>query len=105
MIRYGTIGTNFIVDHFQEAAMENPSLYYAAVYSRNQETASSFAAKYGVKTTYTDLKAFACADDLDAVYIASPNRLHYGQAALLLSHGKHVLQYHACCAGHSRFSI
>lgn len=87
MIRYGTIGTNFIVDHFQEAAMENPSLYYAAVYSRNQETASSFAAKYGVKTTYTDLKAFACADDLDAVYIASPNRLHYGQAALLLSHG------------------
>jgi len=25
MIRYGTIGTNFIVDHFQEAAMENPS--------------------------------------------------------------------------------
>ena len=31
MIRYGTIGTNFIVDRFQEAAMENPSLYYAAV--------------------------------------------------------------------------
>ena len=82
MIRYGTIGTNFIVDRFQEAAMENPSLYYAAVYSRNQETASSFAAKYGVKTTYTDLKAFACADDLDAVYIASQtastmNRSHF----------------------------
>lgn len=105
MIRYGTIGTNFIVDRFQEAAMENPGLHYSAVYSRNQETAGNFAAKYGVETTYTDLNAFACADDLDAVYIASPNRLHYGQAALLLSHGKHVLQYHACCAGHSRFSI
>ena len=82
MIRYGTIGTNFIVDRFQEAAMENPSLHYAAVYSRNQETASRFAAKYGVETTYTDLKAFACADNLDAVYIASQtastmNRSHF----------------------------
>lgn len=73
MIRYGTIGTNFIVDRFQEAAMENPSLHYSAVYSRNQETAGNFAAKYGVETTYTDLNAFACADDLDAVYIASCN--------------------------------
>lgn len=91
MIRYGTIGTNFIVDRFQEAAMENPGLHYSAVYSRNQETAGNFAAKYGVETTYTDLNAFACADDLDAVYIASPNSFHYEQAALLLSHGKHVL--------------
>ena len=63
MIRYGTIGTNFIVDRFQEAAMENPGLHYSAVYSRNQETAGNFAAKYGVETTYTDLNAFACADD------------------------------------------
>ena len=82
MIRYGTIGTNFIVDRFQEAAMENPSLHYSAVYSRNQETAGNFAAKYGVETTYTDLNAFACADDLDAVYIASQtastmNRPHF----------------------------
>ena len=38
MIRYGTIGTNFIVDHFQEAAMENPSLYYAEI--RRQPAAS-----------------------------------------------------------------
>lgn len=91
MIRYGTIGTNFIVDRFQEAAMENPGLHYSAVYSRNQETAGNFAAKYGVETTYTDLNAFACADDLDAVYIASPNSFHYEQAALLLSHGKHIL--------------
>jgi len=91
MIRYGTIGTNFIVDRFQEAAMENPNLHCCAVYSRNWETAGNFAAKYGVETTYTDLNAFACAEDLDAVYIASPNSLHYEQAALLLSHGKHVL--------------
>lgn len=31
------------------------------------------------------------AKDVDAVYIASPNSLHYEQAALMLSHGKHVL--------------
>lgn len=91
MIRYGTIGTNFIVDRFLEAAMADSRLSYTAVYSRNQDTAAGFAAKYGVNATYTDLNAFAGADDLDAVYIASPNSLHYEQAALLLSHGKHVL--------------
>lgn len=70
-VRYGAIGTNFIVNRFQEAAMENLSLHCAAVCSRNQETTSKFTAKYGVETTYTNLKAFVCADNLDAVYTAS----------------------------------
>lgn len=91
MIRYATIGTNFIVDRFLEAAKKQTELCYTAVYSRNVETAKSFADKHQAKRICTDLMDLANADDIDAVYIASPNSLHYEQASILLSHGKHVL--------------
>ncbi len=91
MIRFATIGTNFIVDRFLTPAIQNKDLHYGAVYSRNEETATAFAAKYHVDKIYTDLEELAAADDIDAVYIASPNSLHYQQAALMLAHKKHVL--------------
>lgn len=91
MIRYATIGTNVIVDHFLKAAAQNEQLHYAAVYSRNKDTAAAFAAKYDADKIYTSLEELAAADDIDGVYIASPNSLHYEQAALLLSHKKHIL--------------
>lgn len=91
MIRYATIGTNFITEWFLEAAAQIPSLAYAAAYSRKEETAAAFAKKHGAERIYTDLEELAAAPDIDAVYIASPNSLHCEQATLMLSHGKHVL--------------
>ncbi len=91
MIRFATIGTNFIVDSFLSAALANDDLVYAAAYSRSEETARAFAGKYGLERIYTDLNELACAPDIDAVYIASPNSLHYEQSALMLNHHKHVL--------------
>ena len=61
------------------------------IYSRNRETAEAFCGKHGAGRWCTDLMEVAEAEDVDAVYIASPNSLHYEQAALMLSHGKHVL--------------
>jgi predicted dehydrogenase len=91
MIRYATIGTNFIVDWFLHAAQNIPELYYQAVYSRSKDTAAAFAEKHHAETISVSLEELAAADNIDAVYIASPNCLHYEQAALFLSHGKHVL--------------
>lgn len=91
MVRFATIGTNVIVDQFMNAALKQEDLHYEAVYSRNQDTADAFARKYKAVRTFTDLTALAGDDGIDAVYIASPNSLHYEQAALLLSHGKHIL--------------
>ena len=59
MIRFATIGTNFIVDWFLRDSAPVSELKYSAVYSRNQDTANAFANKYGVKKTYTDLDALA----------------------------------------------
>ncbi|MBS6952906.1 MAG: Gfo/Idh/MocA family oxidoreductase [Enterocloster asparagiformis] len=91
MIRYGTIGTNFVVKWFLEAAKKCGNLHYSAAYSRSMEKAREFAQQYGADRGTDSLTELAEAEDVDAVYIASPNSLHFEQAALMLSHGKHVL--------------
>ena len=91
MIRFATIGTNFITTRFLEAAKTCSCLKYACAYSRKEETAASFALWHHAGRYETDLSALACAPDIDAVYIASPNRFHCSQAILMMEHGKHVL--------------
>lgn len=91
MIRFATIGSNFITDWFLEAAVEQPELIYEVAYSRKAETAQALAEKYHANRTCTSLQELAEDELVDAVYIASPNSVHYEQAALMLSHGKHVL--------------
>ncbi len=90
-IRTATIGTNFIVDSFIKGARMDERFDYAAVYSRNQETASAFASKYGARRTFTSLQELAESPDIDAVYIASPNICHPSHAIMMMDHGKHVI--------------
>ncbi|PLR66053.1 Gfo/Idh/MocA family protein [Bacillus sp. UMB0893] len=91
MIRFGIVGTNWITDRLLKAAMQVEDFSLKAVYSRSSEKAEEFAAKYGVDLTYTDLESMAKSDEIDAVYIASPNSLHAEQAILFMNHKKHVL--------------
>lgn len=91
MVRFATIGTNFITDWFLEAVGHCGGMTYAAAYSRNEETAKAFAQKHGAERYCLNLEELAKAEDIDAVYIASPNSLHCGQAILMMEHGKHVL--------------
>jgi scyllo-inositol 2-dehydrogenase (NADP+) len=91
MIRFGIVGTNFITVQLLESVKNLKEFTLSAVYSRKEETANEFAAKYGVEVTYTNLEEMAKSDKIDAVYIASPNSLHASQAITFLSNGKHVL--------------
>lgn len=91
MIRFATIGTNWITERFIQAALETEQFALTAVYSRTEEKGREFAAKFGDPQVYTDLKALAASSDVDAVYIASPNSFHAEQAILMMDHGKHVL--------------
>ncbi|MCJ8014050.1 Gfo/Idh/MocA family oxidoreductase [Paenibacillus sp. KQZ6P-2] len=91
MIRFGTIGTNWITERFLHAAEENDEFLLTAVYSRTEEKGREFAAQFGGPKVYTDLTAMASSDEIDAVYIASPNSFHAEQAILFMNHGKHVL--------------
>lgn len=51
-------------------------MVHEAVYSFRKEEAESFAAKHQVKKIYTDLDELG-RSDVDFVYIANPNALHY----------------------------
>ncbi|MGF1727285.1 Gfo/Idh/MocA family protein [Photobacterium nomapromontoriensis] len=91
MIRLGVIGTNWITDRFIAAALSTGKYQLTAVYSRQLDTAERFAAKYQVRHCYDSLEEMARADELDAIYIASPNSLHASQAKLFMLQGKHVI--------------
>lgn len=91
MIRFATIGTNWITEAFIRAAKQVPSFHLQAVYSRQQETANAFAEKTGATETFTNLHELAASKNVDAVYIASPNAFHAEQAITLMNHGKHVI--------------
>lgn len=89
-MRYGVIGTGWIAKSFIDGARLICNSEFTAVYSRTAESGNKFAAENKIEKVYTDISEFANGD-FDAVYIASPNRLHYGQSKLMLESGKHVI--------------
>lgn len=91
MIRFGIIGTNWITERFIQAGRESELFVLSAVYSRTEEKGRTFATKYDIPNVYTDLEEMVSRDEIDAVYIASPNSFHAEQAILCMNHGKHVL--------------
>ena len=90
-IRFGIVGTNFIVDTVLEAARLDPRFELMAIYSRTQESANVFAQKHQIPHTFVSLEDMAQSPLIDAVYIASPNFLHSSQSIQFMKHGKHVL--------------
>ncbi|MEZ3501623.1 Gfo/Idh/MocA family protein [Pantoea sp. KPR_PJ] len=91
MIRFAIVGTNWITRQFIDAAHETGHLRLNAIYSRSQQQAETFAQDYPCQHLFTSLAALATSDEVDAVYLASPNALHCEQAMLFMSHGKHVI--------------
>lgn len=98
MLRFGTIGSGWIVDEYIHGAKDSGLWELTAVYSRTQERAAAYAKQHGAKHAFTNLEEMAASDVLDAVYIASPNAFHYEQAKLFLEHGKHVICEKPLCA-------
>lgn len=91
MINFVVIGTNFITDKLIDAVNKCDGLNLYGVYSRSYEKGLEFGKKYNVTNIYTDLNNLANDKNVDAVYIASPNGIHYKQAKIMLSNKKHVL--------------
>lgn len=91
MLRFGTIGTSWITNSYIDGALDSGLWTLTAVYSRTLEKGREFGAKYGVETVFTDMEAMAESDLIDAVYIASPNKLHAEHVRIFLENGKHVI--------------
>ncbi len=89
-MRYGVIGTGWIAKSFIDGARMLCNSEFSAVYSRTAESGGKFAKENRIDKVYTDINEFS-KGDFEAVYIASPNRLHYEQSKVMLESGKHVL--------------
>ncbi|WP_404456176.1 Gfo/Idh/MocA family oxidoreductase [Virgibacillus necropolis] len=90
-MNFATIGTSRITASFIEAAKETKGFTLTAVYSRSVQKAKDFAKIHGAENAYTDLEQLAKSNEVECVYIASPNSLHFEQAILFLKHKKHVI--------------
>ena len=90
-IRLGTIGSGFIVHNILNNVAKTAGISLEAVYSRSAEKAASLAGEYGCAKTYTDMDAFLADPEINTVYIATPNLLHYEQTKKALLAGKHVI--------------
>lgn len=90
-IKLGIIGSGAIVRNFLDAAHMVEDCEIFAFYSRSLETGNNFQNEYNIPNIYTDLDEMANNKEIDAIYIASPNALHYDQTIKFLNHKKHVL--------------
>lgn len=90
-IRLGTIGSGFIVHNILDAVAKVEGMRCVSVYSRTKEKGQPLAEKYGVEKVYTDMDEFLADEEINCVYVASPNLLHYEQTKKALLAGKNVL--------------
>lgn len=91
-MKWGILATGTIAAKFAETInkMEGDQVLIACA-SRSMEKAQSFADKFGIKRAYGAYEEMMSDDEVEAVYIATPNNLHYENCVMCLNAGKHVL--------------
>ncbi len=89
-LRWGFVGTGRIARSMAEVLRDCPVGALAAVTSRRLSSARAFAAEFGARSA-TDSLDSMLADDVDAVYVATPTGVREAIAVAAARAGKHVL--------------
>lgn len=90
MINLATIGTSWITRQFIEACKQTGEYNIRKIYSRSIDKARALVLEVGSGIGIDGFDALYD-KDIDVVYIASPNALHFEQAMSLIANGKHVI--------------
>ncbi|MCQ2010876.1 MAG: Gfo/Idh/MocA family oxidoreductase [Sporolactobacillus sp.] len=90
-MKLATIGTSSITQQFVKAVKKTGRFDYVGAYSRSEEKAKQFSEEFGGSRWFTTLEDLAASNEVDAIYCASPNGLHFQQVSVLLRGGKHVI--------------
>ncbi len=98
MVRIATIGTSPITENLIEVLHENDRAAFVGTMSRDRDRAEAFTRAHGGTQAFCSVAELAACDEVDAVYIGSPNALHCPQALELIATGKHVLVEKPFCA-------
>jgi predicted dehydrogenase len=91
-VRWGLVGCGDIAEkRVAPALRESPNSTLVAVARAQAQKAAEFAARHGARSAHSDWRELVRDDGLDAVYVATPVRLHAEQAVAAAEAGKHVL--------------
>lgn len=91
IINFGIIGAGRIAKKFAEGISYVKDAKLIAVASRSIDSANAFGDAFGVKYRYDSYEALAKNEEVDVVYIATPNALHKEHTLLCLKHKKAVI--------------
>lgn len=89
--KWGIIGAGHIAGSFAKGLKILPNARCYAIASRDGDKAKRFAAEYGFEKDYDSYQAMLNDPQVDIVYVATPNNLHYTHTMMALDAGKHVL--------------
>ncbi len=90
-IRWGILGTGTIAHKFASDLKRVENAELVAVGSRSLQDAKVFCGEFDIPLSFGSYEELAACDEIDIVYIATPNHLHHPNTLLCLNHGKAVL--------------
>lgn len=90
-IQFAIVGTGFITHRFIKGVNKVDHVCVCAVVSRDMKKAVTYASAYENMKPYDDYEKMLQDDEIDAVYIATPNHTHFSYIMTALAHHKHVL--------------
>lgn len=89
IVRIGIVGTGRIAPRFVSESKYASGLTIVCAYNPEKSSAKKFEKKHDIPVYTEDYPKFL--EQIDAVYIASPNETHYAYTKQALLAGKHVL--------------
>ncbi|MDR2684477.1 MAG: Gfo/Idh/MocA family oxidoreductase [Prevotellaceae bacterium] len=88
---WGIIGAGHIARKFIDGLRLLPNANLYAIASASQERADNFKAEFGFEKAFYSYQSMVEDENLDVVYIATTNNLHFEHTLLCLKQGKAVL--------------
>ena len=89
-LNVAVLGTGFIGPVHVES-LKRAGVIVKGILGSSLEKSQAAAKDLGLETGYGNLEEIFADDAVDAVHIATPNRLHFEQVSAVLKAGKHVL--------------
>ena len=90
-MKFGVVGTSFIMDTILDNMYKNSNMRVHGIYSKSPSKAKILMDKFNIPNLYDNFGKMCSCNEINWIYICSPNSVHYEQAKDALLCGKNVL--------------